>query len=402
MHKARARWQAALGLGALLVGAGVTWAAQPGADETEITQPVPEKGISIGRDFSDVYADVAPSVVAVIVEAEKPVDLAEKLKHDMERTPPRPGSGFIIGEEGFVITSEDVVAQGERLSVLLSDGTTHSAQLIGKDVLLGIALIKIVVPEEDNGKQFPALMLGDSDAVRPGDWVAAIGHSTGALFDESEPLIAVGIVAGVNRSIARRPGGPLEIITRRVGLIQTDIVIEAASAGAPLVATEGKVVGVNIPGDVAAEEARGQARCNFAVPINMVERKIPMLAKGDGVVRPMKYGVIDAQLETLHEMYADVLRLEGKRGVYVKQVVEGGAAARAGMRDKDVILSVNGQRVVNVYQLINVIAHLPIGKPAAFEISRVVRDQPSTMTIDVTLNGKTIEELEAAPPQPPE
>ncbi len=308
-------------------------------------------------------------------------------------------SGFIVDGRGYVITNERVAADAWPLHVLLSDGTVYEGRVLGKDPLLGIALVKIVVPEEENAREFPVVELGDSARVRPGAWVAAFGRSVGFRFDEPEPVMTVGIVAGLNRAIGRASAGPLAGRPRFLGLMQTDALIEAGSAGGPLVNTEGKVVGVTIPGAIVPEQARSQGQCNFAVPINVVGRKIPALAEGAGVAHPMKYGTIGARLQDLHEMYAEVLYLQGKRGVFVKHVLEGGAAAEAGMEGKDVIFSVNSQRVVNTMDFINIVAHLPVGEPATFEVWRVVDDRPRTMMFDVTPVGKTLEEIEAGEPE---
>jgi S1-C subfamily serine protease len=371
---------------------------QPEA-EPELAEPQPEQP----------EVEPEPSEPEPGLETEQPQDEEEQqevellcpewLVKKVQRAKQAVSSGFIVDGRGYVITNARVAAEEWSLHVLLSDGTDYEGRVVGKDPWLGVALVKIVVPEEETGKVFPVVELGDSDQIRPGAWVSAFGRPVGFPVNEPEPVMTVGTVAGVNRAVGRRRAGPLAGLPRFLGLIQTDAVIEVGSAGGPLVNTEGKVVGVNVPGGTIPEQACDQGQCNFAVPINVVASKIAILAEGAGVSHPMKYGAIDARIETLNEFYAEVLHLKGRRGVHVRQVIEGGAAARAGMQDNDVIFSVNGRRVVNVTDFIRTVAHLPIGKPARFEVSRLVDDQPRTMMIDVTLSGKTLEEIGDGEPE---
>ncbi len=356
------------------------------------------QAINLQRAFRDIFQRAEPAVVTVFAETRE-LSLAEKIKQGMERTPQGMGSGFIVDKRGYLITNEHVVREGDKFSILLSDGTKYEGKVVGKDQLLDIALVRIIVPAEEKGKEFPTVRLGDSDAVQAGMWAIAIGNPAGYFFDDCEPVMTVGIVSGVNRTFVDTLMITSKGLRTYGGLIQTDAAINRGNSGGPLLNIRGEVVGVNTLGYVPPGSSGGSVGINFAVPINTVRRKIPILAKGYGVRRPMRYGTIDAKLETLNEFYADVLHLKGKRGVYVKQVIEGGAAAAAGMQDKDVILKVNGKRVVNAAQLVSVVAHLQIGKSAAFEISRVVDDKAKMMILNITLSGKTIKEITAASPR---
>jgi serine protease Do len=377
-------------VGAAALACSATAAAQAGG-----VNPYAQ-AINLQRAFADIYERVEPGVVTVFAETHE-LSFAEKIKRGMERNPQGMGSGFLVDKRGYLITNEHVVREGEKFSILLSDGSKYEGQVVGKDQLLDIALMKIVVPADQEGKEFPTVRLGDSDSMQPGMWALAIGNPAGYYFDDAEPVMSIGIVSGTNRTfvdtLAIGSGG----LRTYGGLIQTDAAVNRGNSGGPLLNVRGEVVGVNTLGYVPPGGV-GSVGINFAVPINTVRRKIPLLAKGYGVKRPMRYGTIDAKFETLNEFYADVLHLKGKRGVYVRQVIPEGAAATAGMQDKDVIFSVNGQRVVNDAQLVTLIAHYEVGKPATFEISRVVDGQAQRMTLNVVLNGKTLQEIEAAAP----
>ncbi len=369
-----------------------------GGASAQATADPAAPALALERAFTDVYQRVEPAIVTVFAETGDLEDFWKKIAQGMERMPQGLGSGFVIDKRGYVITNEHVVREGEKFSVLMSDGKKYRGRLVGQDQLLDIALVKIVVPDEEKGTTFATVKLGDSDAVRAGMWTIAIGNPIGFIFDDSEPVISVGTVSGVNRTFVRTLEDRRKGLRTYGGLIQTDAVINPGNSGGPLLNIKGEVIGVNT---LLWSPIGYNIGLGFAVPINTVRRKLKALGQGYGVKKPMEYGTIDANLKTLNEFYADVLHLKGKRGVYVKQVFEDGAAAAAGIQDKDVILKVNGQRVVNAAQLVTLIAHLPIGKAAAFEIWRVVEDTPKTMIINVTLNGKTIKEIEAGALRPP-
>jgi len=357
---------------------------------------------SLEGAFTDVYARAEPAVVTVFPETEVR-DPEARLHYGVGRIAQGIGSGFIIDERGYVITNEHVLRQGSRYSVQLSDGRKYDARLVGRDQLLDIALVQIVVPREERGQTFPTVPLGDSDALEPGMWALALGNPVGFYFDDAAPVMAVGVVSGVNRTFVKKERGPTEGPHVYGGLIQTDAAINSGNSGGPLLNIWGEVVGVttcsftpkddNFRVSFAPEEAN--IGINFAVPINVVKRKVPLLKRGDGVRRPMRYGTINATIITLSKAEAGKLHLEGRRGVHIKKVTKGGAAAKAGLQADDVILKVNGRRTANRKQLVCLIAHLPIGEAASFELSRVVKDKPVTMTVNVTLGGKTVTDVEA-------
>jgi serine protease Do len=379
---------AACGLcAALLVGAAA-WAAD------EPAQPV-----DLEAAFAQLLQRAEPAIVTIFSEARAGGDLRLKLLYGTDRIPQGLGSGFIIDYKGYVITNEHVVRGGQLFTVLMSNGRRYDGKVVGRDQLLDIALVRIVVPKEEEGIRFPTVKMGDSDAVEPGMWAIAVGNPIGSAFDDAEPVMTVGVVSGINRTFIHTLEDRREGLRTYGGLIQTDAAVNPGNSGGPLFNLDGEVIGVNT---LLFGPLNASVGINFAVPINHVKRKLLLLAKGAGVRQPMRYGTIDARVETLNEFYAGVLHLEGRRGVYVSQVIEGGAAAKAGMQDKDVILSVAGRPVVNAAQFICLVAHFPVGEAVPLEVWRVVGNTPQTMVINVTLSGKTITELEAAPPRSPQ
>jgi len=362
------------------------------------TRPGETQALELEQAFRNVFEQVKPGVVTVFPETAE-LSFAEKIRWGVERMPQAIGSGFIVDKRGYVITNEHVVREGQKFSVLLSDGTKYDGRLVGRDQLLDIALVRIVTPSDERGKEFSTVPLGDSDELYPGMWAIALGNPIGFFFDDSEPVVTVGIISGLNRTFVGtlHPGD--EVLRTYGGMIQTDAAINPGNSGGPLLNIRGEVIGVNTLAAMVPGEARGNIGINFAVPINTVKRKKKLLQKGYGVRRPMRYGTIDAKLDTLSELYAETLHLKGRRGVFVRQVIKGGAAAKAGLKYQDVILKVNGQKVVNDAQLVCLVSHYPVGEVVALEVWRVVENEPVTVTINVTLSGKTIRELEADVPR---
>ena len=371
----------------------VVLAAGPSAAQ----QPVNPYAYAINAQnaFVDLAARVKPAVVTVYPEGGD-LGIKEVIKHGVERLPQAIGSGFIVHSDGYLITNEHVVHGGVKFSVQLSNGTKYEGKVIGKDQLLDIALVKIVVPEEEAGKQFPKVKLADSDQVRPGMWAIALGNPIGFYFEDPEPVMTIGIVSGVHRTFAHTLEAGREDMRTYGDLIQTDAAINPGNSGGPLFNIHGEVIGVNTLGTVIPGEGRA-AGMNFAVPANTVRRKIPLMAEGRGVKRgkDMLYGTIQAKFDDLTEHQANLLLLKGKRGVLVNWVDPEGAAAEGGMKEKDVILGVNGRRVRNSAQLVSLIAHMAIGEPVQFNVHRLVENEPAALTLSVTLKGKTLREIMA-------
>jgi len=350
--------------------------------------------INLQEAFRDIFTRVEPAVVTVFPESGE-LPLEQKIKWGVERMPQAMGSGFIIKDNGYLITNEHVVRGGQKYSVLLSDGSKFEARVVGQDQLLDIALMKIVLPEEEKGRTFPTVRLGDSDKVRPGMWAIALGNPIGFVFDDAEPVMTMGIISGVNRTFVFTRVDEEGGLRTYGGLIQTDAAINPGNSGGPLVNIYGEVIGVNTLGAMVPGQERGNIGINFAVPINSVVHKLKMLGEGYGVKKPMRYASAEIIVETLDPFFAKVLELKGRRGLMIKWVDPKGAGATAGLKEKDVILKVNAMPLVNEAQYMSLVSHLPIDAPAAFEIWRIVDNQPTSMTINVTLAGKTLNEIEA-------
>jgi serine protease Do len=253
------------------------------------------------------------------------------------------GTGFIIDKEGFILTNNHVVEQTEDLKVRLSDNKEYQADIVGRDPKTDLALIKINAP-----KPLIPLKMGDSDSIRVGDWVVAIGNPFGL-----GNTVTAGIVSAKYRQIG---GGSYD------NFIQTDTSINPGNSGGPLLDMEGNVIGVN---SAIFSQSGGNIGIGFAIPINMAKQLLPQLREGK--VRRSWLGVI---IQNITPELKSKLGLSTEIGALVSDVVPGGPAERAGIKRGDVILQFDGTTIGNSHDLPFVVASTPIGKTVGVEVMR--------------------------------
>lgn len=251
------------------------------------------------------------------------------------------GSGFIISEDGFILTNDHVVDGADKITVKLSDGREFSGEVRGLDPKLDLALIKI-----DAGEDLPVASLGESDGIRVGEWVMAIGNPFGL-----EQTVTVGIVSAKGRTIG---AGPYD------DFIQTDASINPGNSGGPLFNMKGEVVGIN-----TAIIAGGQG-IGFAIPVNMAKQIIPQL-RDDGHVTRGWLGVV---VQAMSKELADSFGLENTHGALVNEVVKDSPAAGAGLKRGDIILSFDGQLIKELNDLPQLVAATAVDKTVKVEIFR--------------------------------
>ena len=230
------------------------------------------------------------------------------------------GSGFIISPDGYVLTNYHVVADASEVKVKLGDSREFNAKVVGSDQQYDVALLKI------DGKNLPTVRVGDSNTLKPGQWVVAIGSPFG--LDHS-------VTAGVVSAVGRSTGGPDQ---RYVPFIQTDVAINQGNSGGPLLNTRGEVVGIN---SQIFSASGGYMGISFAIPIDLAMSAVEQIKKSGKVTR----GQLGAVVEPIDSLKAQGLGLPDSRGALVNQIVPGSAAAKAGVQLGDVIRSVNGSTV---------------------------------------------------------
>ncbi len=249
------------------------------------------------------------------------------------------GSGFIFDAEGYIVTNNHVIADADEIQVKLKNGKEFDAEIIGTDATTDLALIKI---EPD--KDLPFLMLGDSDQLKIGQWVMAIGNPFGL-----EHTVTAGIVSAKGRVIG---AGPYD------DFIQTDASINPGNSGGPLINMNGQVIGIN------TAIVAGGAGIGFAIPINLAKSIVNQLKESGEVSR----GWLGVAIQDLDAELKDYYGVEN--GVLIADVFPGDPAEKAGIQPKDIVVSVNGMTVSTSRELSRRIADIPEGDTATLEINR--------------------------------
>jgi serine protease Do len=265
---------------------------------------------------------------------------------------PSLGSGFIIDEDGFVVTNNHVIEDADQIKVKLKDEHEFDAKIVGRDPNTDIALLKI-----ESAQNLPTIKLGDSDALKVGQWVVAIGSPFGL-----EHTVTAGIVSAKGRVIG---SGPYD------DFIQTDASINPGNSGGPLLNLKGEVIGIN-----TAIIASGQG-IGFAIPINLAKDIIVALKNEGEVTR----GWLGVAIQDLNGDMAEYYGIEEKKGVFVADVFEGDPADRAGIKAKDIILEVNGEKIKTSRQLTSMIAGISVGDSARIKILRDGKEKTVTVKI---------------------
>lgn len=264
------------------------------------------------------------------------------------------GSGFIISEDGYILTNNHMVEDAKEVKIELADDRKFDAKIIGTDPESDIAVVKI------DAENLPYLELGDSDELEVGEWVLAIGNPL--TFSHT---VTAGIVSAKGRSVG---------LAYFESFIQTDAAINRGNSGGPLINLDGKVVGIN----TAIVGATGNIGIGFAIPINMAKYAYKQLREGGSVER----GYMGIQFEELTSEVAAYLGLnKDTKGVTVVDVVEGSAAEEAGLHQYDVIVELDGQPVESGNEFLNHVAMLKPGSKVNLVVMRDGKTKPVTVKL---------------------
>ncbi|HEY0181055.1 MAG TPA: DegQ family serine endoprotease [Dokdonella sp.] len=272
------------------------------------------------------------------------------------------GSGFIISPDGYVLTNNHVVDGADQITVRLSDRRELDAKVIGTDAQYDIALLKI------NATNLPAVAIGDSKSVKPGQWMVAIGSPFG--FDHS-------VTAGIVSAVGRNFGG---IDQQYVPFIQTDVPINRGNSGGPLFNLAGQVVGIN---SQIFSNTGGFMGVSFAIPIDIAMNAVEQIKTSGHVTR----GMIGVQIQAVDREQAKALGLPRTGGALVNQVTPGGAADKAGVQLGDVILSFDGHDIVSNADLPPLVGSTKPGTSATLGIWR----DGKTLTVPIVVGAQKAE-----------
>jgi S1-C subfamily serine protease len=313
----------------------------------------PPADIARLNDFLNGLAEgLKPSLVQIRVR--RPAEPQSEGQGE-PRAPEEPrrttGSGFIIREDGYIVTNAHVVTDGERIQVRLYDGQRFGARLVGQDDRVDLALLKI----EATG--LPAALLGNSDRLRVGELVLALGHPFGL-----DQTVSFGIVS--------RKGAPLQVAAPGFDFIQTDAAVNPGNSGGPLVNMAGEVVGVN-------SMAARNGSIGFAIPINLVKALLPQLAEKGKV----EWGWLGVSIGEVSDEDVPKLGLKEARGVLIRQVMAGQPADRGGIKANDVIVSVDGAPLEGPRDLQRIISSTPVGKTVRLSLIREGKETEVEVTV---------------------
>lgn len=264
------------------------------------------------------------------------------------------GSGFIITSDGLIATNRHVVEdENARYTVVTADQKKYSATVVARDPVQDLAIIKI------DAKDLTVVDLGDSDKLRIGEPVVAIGNPLGQ-FQNS---VTAGILSGVQRNLDNQPD--LE------GLLQTDAAINPGNSGGPLVNARGQVVGIN------TVKSSGEG-LSFAIPVNIVKKVIDSVKKTGKISRPymgIKYQILNRQLSAANDLPVDF-------GAFVIEVIKGGPADKAEFKVNDIILEFDGKRVDTDHQLSSLIAAKNVGDKVILKTRRGDKEFDIQVTLE--------------------
>lgn len=332
--------------------------ALPSAQATQVTEAQTAQISGQRRTaITSAVARVSPSVVTVqteVVEA-VPADFYEQFfgGRSGRRSAAGLGSGFIVREDGVIVTNAHVVAGATKISVALRDGTTYPAKLLGADETNDLAVIKI------DAKGLPVAPLGSSSNLLIGEWAIAIGSPYGFLLANTEPSVTAGVVSGTGRNLAAESGGAGVY----VDMIQTDASINPGNSGGPLVNAMGEVIGVN---SSIYSPSGGSVGLGFAIPINRARRVTEDLL-AHGVIRRPWVGIKIATAQP-------ATPASPSKGAVIASVVPGSPAARAGIQPNDILVQSRDRLVHNAYDWEAERLELRVGDEVPLIVKRGGRD----------------------------
>ena len=363
---------------AALLGGGVTAGALIGAGviddgkTTTVIQPAPigattrsASADGEGMTAREIYKRDAPGVVFIRSQSAAPSDSPFDVYG--QQTTEATGSGFVIDDDGHILTNAHVVNAATQVQVTFSDKRTRGAKIVGKDDGTDLALLKV----DPDGLDLKPLELGDSDQVQVGDPTIAIGNPFG--FDRT---LTTGVISALQRKIQAPDGYAIE------NVIQTDAAINPGNSGGPLIDALGRVIGINSQ-IATGDNGNGSVGIGFAVPVNTAKKIVEQLKSEGRVERAwigLEFREIDASLAPLG--------LAAKKGMLVERVIAEGPADQAGIRGGDNVAQVNGEQIYLGGDVLISIDGKPLVK--AEDVRAVIesKDPGDTVTVKFLREGR--------------
>jgi serine protease Do len=327
---------------------------------------------------------VCPAVITIVVSRDLPkVEgfylfpfgdeslIFPKVKEEKEKTKIGGGSGFIVSPDGYIVTCAHVVSDPQAdYTVILDPRHKYPAKVLARDPLVDIAILKI------QGKNFPYLKMGNSNKIELGETVIAIGNPLG----EFEDTISAGIVSGLSRKITAYGGFSSKATSLR-GLIQTDAAINPGNSGGPLVNLKGEAIGVNTAMVMGAENI------GFAIPINYAKNILKEVKKYGRIKRPflgIRYVILTPEISQIHKLPVDYGALIVRETFGEPAVIQNSPAEKAGLKEYDIILEIDGEKITEENPLTDILNKKKIGQ----EINLKVLRESKIYTLKVALEEK--------------
>ena len=280
------------------------------------------------------------------------------------------GSGVIIRPDGYIVTNNHVVSGATKISVTLNDNQQYDATVVGTDPATDVAIIKV------DAENLPTIPIGDSDQLRLGEWVLAIGSPLGA---QLRSTITAGIVSAKGRSM---PDGSGEF--KIESFIQTDAAVNPGNSGGALVNKKGELVGINT---AIVSQTGSYTGYSFAVPVNIVKRVAADLIDFGSVKRAM----LGITMQPIDKKIQEELKLNSMNGVYIVEVSKGSAAEEAGLRKGDVIIAIDGQKITDGASVQEKVNNYHPGEKALITFVREGQEHEAQVTFHAAAsqNGET-------------
>ena len=368
----------------LVVSSSLNWTC-PAVAQNQINPSPGAIAATVSRpeSFSGLAEKLSPSVVNIKVEMVEKAGLnqpemeipdgpmGDLFKRFFQEMPQAPhsrrtqgaGSGVVIGKEGYILTNNHVVEGAKEVTVTFANQKEYKAQVVGRDPKTDLAVLKVKSKES-----FPAVTMGDSDQLKVGDWVVAIGNPFGL-----NNTVTSGIVSAKGRVIG---AGPYD------DFIQTDASINPGNSGGPLINMQGELVGIN-----TAILHNGQG-IGFAIPVNTAKPLVPQLISTGAVTR----SYLGVNIQSITPELAKALNLRDRKGALVADVISGGPADQGGIKRGDVIIAYNGKVVEDSHHLPALVAATPVNQEATVTILRNGQEQKLSMKVERLPGDKTVSE----------
>ena len=288
------------------------------------------------------------------------------------------GSGFLISSDGYILTNHHVAGNASKIVVTLTDGEKYDAEIIGSDLISDVCLLKI------EGKRFPFLNFTNHNDILVGEWAIAMGNPFGLFEYNAKPVVTVGVVSNIGISFIQKDGNNYRIYK---DMVQTDAAISSGNSGGPLLNANGEVIGMNTIIFTTTRDDNGTAGSigiGFAVPVDRIKRVVDLLKKDKKVNRNINVGITVSEIDSRIAKY---YKLSQTEGIIISQIDSRSTAASTGLDVGDIILQINGKKIIKTDDLLLTIGDAVVGDKLKFEILRGNRKLEYTLTIPpVTTN----------------